>query len=98
MQRVMIIGCCGAGKSTLARKLADRTQLPLIHPDGEYWKPGWTSPDANEWVSKVSALVSQPAWIMDGNYGGTLPLRVAGSSGLAGHRLIRQVGFPFESV
>ncbi len=33
MQRVMVIGSPGAGKSRLATELARRTGLPLIHLD-----------------------------------------------------------------
>jgi adenylate kinase family enzyme len=73
----MIIGCSGAGKSTLARQLGQVTGLPVIHLDGEYWKPGWTAPDTLEWLSRITALVNQPAWIIDGNYTRTLPLRIA---------------------
>jgi len=44
MERVMIIGCAGAGKSTLARKLGAITGLPVIHLDREHWRPGWVEP------------------------------------------------------
>jgi adenylate kinase family enzyme len=49
----------------------------LIHLDQEYWKPGWTKPSDGEWTSKLQGLVARPAWIMDGNFGGTLPMRIA---------------------
>ncbi|EBR8158754.1 adenylate kinase, partial [Salmonella enterica subsp. enterica serovar Newport] len=41
MRRVLIVGCPGAGKSTLAKELANITKLPLIHLDRYYWLPGW---------------------------------------------------------
>ena len=41
MRRVLVIGPCGAGKSTLAFKLAERTGLPLHHMDKLNWLPGW---------------------------------------------------------
>ena len=40
MERVMIIGCGGAGKSTLARKLGEKTGLPVVHLDQIWWAPG----------------------------------------------------------
>ena len=40
MERVMIIGCGGAGKSTLARKLGEKTGLPVVHLDQIWWSPG----------------------------------------------------------
>lgn len=77
MQRVMVIGSPGAGKSTLARRLASLTGLPLRHLDAEYWLPRWTERDPDEWRAKLAALVAQDSWIIDGNYGGSLAVRVA---------------------
>ncbi|MEL7246828.1 MAG: hypothetical protein AAFO03_00360 [Bacteroidota bacterium] len=76
MQRVMIIGCCGAGKSTVARRLHDLTGLPLQHLDQHYWLPNWQEPNKASWQAKVQALSDQPQWIIDGNYGGTLDIRL----------------------
>ncbi|MDG5496818.1 AAA family ATPase [Niveispirillum sp. BGYR6] len=77
MKKVLIVGCPGAGKSTLAKELAQITGLPLIHLDQHYWLPGWQRPDDAAWRGTVEALLSQPRWIIDGNYGGTLPQRLA---------------------
>ena len=41
MQRIIIIGCGGAGKSTLARKLGEVLDLPVVHLDQLFWKPNW---------------------------------------------------------
>ena len=76
MQRVLIIGSGGAGKSTLAKVLAERTGLPLIHLDRIYWQPGWVDTPREEWHATLRSLVSGERWIMDGNYRGTLELRV----------------------
>lgn len=76
-QRIAVVGSGGAGKSTFARRLQERTGLPVIHLDREHWRPGWVETPADEWRVKVAHLVSGDRWIMDGNYGGTLELRVA---------------------
>ena len=73
----MIIGCCGAGKSTLAKELQQRTSLPLIHLDQAYWQPNWTEPDKEEWMAKVEKLASWPRWIIDGNYSSSMEIRLA---------------------
>ncbi|MFC0011918.1 adenylate kinase [Devosia nitrariae] len=82
MERVVIAGCPGAGKSTAARRLAEITGLPVVHLDRHYWQPGWTRPDPEDWQETVSELAARPRWIMDGNYGSTLNLRLAAADTL----------------
>ncbi len=76
MNRILILGCCGAGKSTLTRSLAAQLNLPIIHLDQHYWQPNWQEPSKEEWGAKVNELIKQDRWIMDGNYGGTLDQRI----------------------
>ena len=77
MRRVLVIGSGGAGKSTFARRLGERTRLPVVHMDAHYWRPGWVEPSKEEWRRQVERLLEADAWIMDGNYGGTMDLRLA---------------------
>lgn len=76
MQRVLVLGNAGAGKSTLARQLSALTGLPRIHLDAHFWQPGWRESPRDQWASRVTDLLKQDAWIMDGNYAGTLPARL----------------------
>jgi len=73
----MIIGCCGAGKSTLSKKLHDKLQLELFHLDRYYWKPNWVETPKSEWEPIVRDLAAKESWIIDGNYGSTLDIRIA---------------------
>ena len=75
--RVLVDGMTGAGKSTFARALAARTGLRVIHLDLHYWKPGWVRPSDGEWRERQRTLLAGEAWIIDGNYNETLPLRLA---------------------
>ena len=77
MRRVIVIGSGGAGKSTLAARIGARLQLPVIHLDARHWQAGWRSPPPERWRREVETLVARPAWVMDGNYGGTLDVRMA---------------------
>ena len=77
MRRVSIIGSGGSGKSTLARRLGEITGLPVIHLDAEFWRPGWTETPKSEWRAKVEKLVKRDEWIIDGNFGGTMEIRLA---------------------
>jgi adenylate kinase family enzyme len=76
MQRILVIGSPGAGKSTLAQRLSERLHMPLIHLDGEYFGPGWSMPSKEEWRERVKALAARPEWVMDGNYASTFDIRV----------------------
>jgi adenylate kinase family enzyme len=76
MRRVLVLGSGGAGKTTFARELAARTGLPLVHLDRLYWRPGWTPSPIEEWEPVVREVTAGEAWVMDGNYGGTLELRL----------------------
>ncbi len=76
MERILIIGCGGAGKSTLARQLGDKLNLPVVHLDKLFWHPGWVESPKEEIDEKIMAEMEKPQWIMDGNYNRTLPERV----------------------
>ncbi len=75
-RRILVIGPGGSGKSTLARRLGNILDLDVIHLDRFYWRPGWEEKPRKEWTGVVRRLIEQEAWILDGNYGGTLDIRL----------------------
>ena len=76
VQRVVILGPGGAGKSTLARRLGERTGLPVVHLDEHFWHPGWVETPRDEWRLVQRRLLGGDRWIADGNYSGTLEERL----------------------
>jgi adenylate kinase family enzyme len=76
MQRVLVIGPCGAGKSTLASELGRRLGLPLFHMDQINWKSGWIESSKAEISAKLRDIVDTERWLIDGTYGGTLSQRL----------------------
>lgn len=74
MNRILILGSCGAGKSTFARKLHQKTGLPLVHLDQHYHLPNWEEPSTADWRATVQELVQPSQWIIDGNYGSSIDL------------------------
>lgn len=76
-KRVLVIEAGGSGKSTLAAGLGDLLGLEVIHLDRLYWRAGWEQPSRDEWELTVRRLIERDAWVMDGNYSGTLDLRLA---------------------
>ena len=77
MERVMIIGCGGAGKSTLARKLGEITGLPVVHLDKLFWMPGWVHVSPEEFDVLHRETLAKDRWIVDGNFDRTIPERLA---------------------
>jgi adenylate kinase family enzyme len=77
MKKVLIIGPGGAGKSTLARRLSVITGLPVFHLDALYWQPGWREPSKAHWQRVVGDILQKPSWILDGNFGGTVDMRIS---------------------
>lgn len=77
MKRILVLGPGGAGKSTFARRLGGLLKVEVKHLDKFYWRPGWTEPSKDEWLKTVTELTRGESWIMDGNYGGTVEVRVA---------------------
>ncbi len=69
VNRVVIFGRGGAGKSTLARRLAARAQLPLIELDKEFWNDELKALPREQWAQRQHVLASSDQWIMDGDLG-----------------------------
>lgn len=76
MERILVVGGPGSGKSYFSDLLAAKTGLPLIHLDQEFWLPGWQMPEADAWQRKLDILLAQPRWIMDGAYVSSLSRRL----------------------
>ena len=77
MQRIIIIGCPGSGKSRLSRALHNKTGIPLYHLDMMYWNSDKTTVEKSVFLERLSAVLKKDEWIIDGNYGSTMELRMA---------------------
>lgn len=68
MQRVVVLGRGGSGKSRFSRELSLITGLPVVELDQHFWRVG-SVPRGTEWVAAQSALVAGDRWILDGDLG-----------------------------
>lgn len=68
MQRILVMGSSGSGKSTFARRLSAITGIPVVSIDALFWKPGWVESDRADFRERLAEVTRQPRWIMDGNY------------------------------
>ena len=76
MDKIIVIGCSGAGKSTFARELRDLTGLPLIYLDRMWHKEDRTTVTREEFDSSLAEVLAGDRWIIDGNYIRTLETRL----------------------
>jgi adenylate kinase family enzyme len=68
IQRVVIVGTTGSGKTTFAAHLAGRLGVPHVELDALHWEANWTEADLDRFRVRVERAVSQEAWVVDGNY------------------------------
>ena len=76
MKKVIIIGCPGSGKTTFAEKLRDKTGLPLYYLDAIWHKPDRTHISREDFDSRLTEILAEDEWIIDGNYSRTIDVRL----------------------
>ena len=73
----MVIGCGGSGKTTFSQEISKILGMDVIHLDLLFWKPGWVETEKSKWKQIVKEISSQKQWIIDGNYGSTIDIRLS---------------------
>ena len=68
MEKIVIIGSPGAGKSTLARKLGRKLHIKVVHLDCKFWQPGWKEKPRDMRIDILKKLVQEKQWIIEGTY------------------------------
>ena len=76
MKKVVVIGCPGSGKSTFSKTLHKLTGIPLFHLDMMNWNSDRTVVDKTVFRERLLNTIQMDAWIIDGNYGSTIELRL----------------------
>lgn len=76
MKKIAVIGSGGSGKSTLSRKLGEKLSIEVFHLDAILWKPDWEAVAKDQQKFIQYQLVAKDQWIIDGNYNGTIDIRL----------------------
>ncbi|MBQ7044224.1 MAG: AAA family ATPase [Clostridia bacterium] len=76
MKKIMVIGCPGSGKSTFSRELHKITSIPLFHLDMMNWNADRTTVEKSVFRERLINTIKKSEWIIDGNYGSTIELRL----------------------
>lgn len=76
MKRIIVIGCPGSGKSTFSKALHEIIGVPLFHLDMLKWNADKTTVDREVFLDRLNEVLIKNEWIIDGNYGSTMELRL----------------------
>jgi adenylate kinase family enzyme len=66
--RISVVGTIGAGKTTIARQISQRLNIPHIELDSLHWEPNWVEAPVSLFRERVTRAVSADSWVADGNY------------------------------
>lgn len=75
-RRIIVLGCCGSGKSTFSHRLQGLTGLPLVHLDMVWWKSDMTHIPREEFDRRLAELTAGERWIIEGDYSRTYEARL----------------------
>ena len=71
-RRIIVVGCQGRGKTSLALRLGRNLGLPVVHLDVLYWRPGWKESDKASFRVRVADAIAGEGWVVDGSFSGAL--------------------------
>ncbi|TXI05045.1 MAG: adenylate kinase [Rhizobium sp.] len=66
MSRIAILGNAGGVKSTLARTLSERHDVPHFEIDKLLWQENWVPAPLDVYEERHERIISEDSWVIDG--------------------------------
>ena len=76
MDKIIVIGSPGAGKSTFSTRLGKLLHIPVTHMDLLYWNRDVTNVSREVLIERAENAMKASRWILDGNYLATMEQRL----------------------
>lgn len=90
--KVLVIGCSGGGKTTLALRISEKYALAYQSIDRDVrWLPGRQVRDRTEQRQIISELAGRDRWVMDGTSPSSFDIRVPRADLIVWVRLPRRI-------
>jgi adenylate kinase family enzyme len=67
-QRIAVVGTTGSGKTTMARRIAQRLAIKHVELDALHWGPNWTPAPTERFREHTAQALNGDTWVVDGNY------------------------------
>jgi adenylate kinase family enzyme len=65
-KKIVVVGVSASGKSSFARELGAKTNLPVVFMDSIMWKPGWNYIGDEEVIKRLDEESLKSEWIIEG--------------------------------
>ncbi len=66
--KINVVGTSGSGKSTVAKRISKKLDIPYIELDCVFWGPNWYCPPDAVFFGNLEKELNQADWVLDGNY------------------------------
>lgn len=76
MEKIIVIGIPGAGKSTFSKRLGSLLNIPVYHLDKYFWGDNMQEMSQNDFRQMQVDLMKEDQWVIDGNFTRSIDLRI----------------------